>query len=163
MAFDYSTLIFDRTADDVAHWERLRNKGYAAMTKAERSEWDAANMKGAYNVSDLNRVGNALNDLHSRLHEAGYIRPMLVFTAKTDWTAADVPTGADLAAYLRYVAIIRGAMAQFPTTPTTPGNTGSLDYNEANNIEKILLDVDALIQNMLAARYFCGEIFAGEV
>lgn len=156
------SLITDRTLADVVRWRSLRDTGYSNMTEAERAEWDAGNMKGAYNASDLNRVGAALNYLRDRLAEASYLPPS-VFTAKTDWTAADIPRAADLTAYLGYVSTIREAMAQFATTPQTPADTGGLDYQEANNIEKILLDVDRLITNMLAARYLCGELYSGEV
>lgn len=156
-----ATLITDRTAADVARWRELRNKGYGNMTAEERAEWDAG-AKGAYNTSDLNRVGEALNYLRDRLAEAHYMS-VDAFSAKTDWTVADIPTAVDLTAYLGYVETVRAALAVLATTPPTPGNTGGLDYAEANNIEKILFDVDRLIKNMLAARYFCGDLYSGEV
>lgn len=156
-----NTLVTDRTAADLARWLELRNKGYANMTEAERAEWGAG-MKGAYNASDLNRVGEAMNYIRDRLADASYIS-RIVFTAKTDWTETDIPTAKDITEYLRYVSIIREALAQFATTPTTPTYTGGLDYQEANNIEKILVDVDQLITNTLASCYYCGELFCGEV
>lgn len=158
-----NSLITDRTAADFAHWLDLRNKGYEKMTEAERAEWDAGKMKGAYNPPfDLNRVGEALNYLRDRLAEASYL-PQVPFIAKTDWAATDIPTASDLFNYLRYVSVIREALAQFATTPATPAYTGGLDYMEANNIEKILVDVDRLITNMQAHRYYGGELFCGEV
>lgn len=159
---DYG-LVTDRTVADVSRWLMLRNKGYANMTVAERAEWDAAQMKGAYNPAyDMNRVGVALNSIRDRLAAANYL-PSSVFAAKTNWTAADIPTAADLSAYLGHVETVRGAIALFATTPKTPANSGGLDYQEANDIEKILFDIDQLIENMLAARFFCGELYGGEV
>lgn len=156
-------LITDRTYSDVIRWRTLRDKGYLNMTDEERAEWDAAQMKGAYNPPyDMNRVGGALNYLRELLELAGYL-PTGVFTAKTDWTASDIPTKEDLTKYLNYVSTVREALAQFPTTPAAPKNPARLDYQEANNIEKILLDVDRLITNMLEARCFCGELFSGEL
>lgn len=152
------TLITDRTAADVSRWLELRNKGYANMIDAERAEWDAG-MKGAYNATDLNRVGEAMNYIRERLVAAHY---MCDVVSKTDWTAEDIPTAADLTAYLDKVARIRESFVQLPTTPAAPENTGALDYQEANDIERILLDVETLINNMLAARYFCGELYSGE-
>lgn len=156
------SLITDRTEGDVKHWEKLRNKGYAAMTDAERAEWDAGTMKGAYNVSDLNRVGTALNYMCDRLAEASYISPY-AFTAKTDWAAADIPTAADLTNYLNYVSQIREAFSRYANTPPTPENIGALDYQDANDIEKILVDVNTLLTNMIAALFYCGDIYSGEV
>ena len=155
------TLIYDRTAADIARWLDLRNKGYAKMTDSERAEWDAG-MKGAYNATDLNRVGSALNYIRDRLADARYMQKTL-FTAKTDWVAGDIPTPKELEDYLGFVSAIREALAQFATTPATPTYTGGLDYQEANAIEKILVDVDQLITNAIASRYYCGELFCGEV
>ena len=156
-------LITDRTSADVARWLYLRNKGYENMNAEERAEWNAAQMKGAYNPPyDMNRVGEGLNYIRDRLAEASYL-PIATFSAKTDWTVADVPTASDLREYLACVETVRSAIAVLETTPETPANTGGLDYVEANNIEKILLDVERLIDNMLAARYFCGELYSGEI
>ena len=163
MSFDFKKLVTDRTEADVKRWEMLRDKGFVNMTETERAEWLAGDMKGAYNKGDLNRVGEALNYLRDRLTEAGYISYQTNFTAKTNWTVASIPTAADLTHYLKCVSNIREAMAQFATTPPTPTDTGALNYTEANNIEKILIDVETLINNMLAARYCCGDIFAGEI
>ena len=157
-----NSLITDRTAADLARWLTLRNKGYAKMTEAERAEWDSG-MKGAYNPQfDMNRVGEALNYIRDMLADASYLS-RIDFTAKTDWTEADIPTPEALVDYLRYVSIVREALAQFATTPAAPEYTGGLDYQEANAIEKILVDVDQLITNMIASRYYCGELFCGEV
>lgn len=162
MAFDFNILITTRTLDDFKKWLYLRNKGYSAMTDEEKAEWNSGTMKGSYNISDLNRVGEALNYLRDALALASYIPP-LVFTAKTNWTTDDIPTAEDFSYYINAVSVIREALAQFATTPPTPADTGGLDFNEANDIEKILIDVNILLNNMLAARYYAGEIFAGEV
>ena len=163
MAFDFTTLVTDRTEADYKHWEELRNKGFLNMTDAERAEWLAGNMKGAYNKGDLNRVGEALNYLHDRLNAAGYITYPLTFKAKTNWTVASIPTADDLTYYLKCVSNIRGALTLFANTPPAPTDTGALSIEEANNIEKILIDVETLINNMLSARYFCGDLYAGEI
>ena len=156
-------LITDRTAADFVRWLTLRNKGYANMTEDERTEWDAGDMKGAYNPqTDMNRVGEALNYVRDRLAANGYLSA-LAFTAKTDWTDRDIPTPKALTEYLGYVSTVRGAFVVLPTTPSVPVYSGGLDYQEANNIEQILLDVDRLISNMLAARFYCGELYSGEI
>ena len=38
-----------------------------------------------------------------------------------------------------------------------------LNYVKANNIEQILLDLDALITNITKSWGFSGEVYAGEV
>lgn len=156
------SLVTDRSAYDFAYWKRLRDKGYAAMTETERADWNAGTLKGAYNVSDLNRVGAALNYMRDRLADASYISPY-AFTAKMDWTAADMPSATDLTYYLNCVSQIREAFSVYAATPPTPTDRGALSWQEANDIEKILVDVYTLLTNMIAARFHCGDIYSGEV
>ena len=163
MAFDFSTLVTDRTADDVRRFFYLRDKGFENMTAEEQEEWMSFSLKGAYNTTDLMRVSQALDHLYVRLNAAGYITPSTEFTMKLNWTVARVPTTEDLSYYLRAVKIVREALAQLETTPPAPEDTGALNHIEANNIELILIDVENLINNMLAARHYCGDVFAGEI
>ena len=162
MSNELSGLITNRTAADYDRWKTLRDKGYPNMTAAEKAEWNSAAMKGCYNAGDLNRVGAALNYVRGRLAAAGYIAAG-VFTARTDWALGDIPTAADLSYYLGCVAAVRQALALYAATPPAPADCGALSFSEANDIEKIILDADELITNMLAARYFCGELYSGEV
>lgn len=159
-------LVTDRTAQDFARWRELRDKGWANMTAAEREEWLSDEMtparKGSYGATDLNRVGSALNYVRDSLTAAGYLGGS-EFDARTDFSRGEIPDAEYLSYYLRAVAIVREALAQWRTTPYTPADVGSLDYLDANAIEQILVDVDQLITNMLAARHFCGGLYSGEV
>ena len=65
------TLITDRTQADVNRVLTLSAKGWAAMTAAEREEFEAG-MKGSYNATDLNRVNAAMEYLDTRLKAMGY-------------------------------------------------------------------------------------------
>ena len=154
-------LITDRTAADVQRWRVLQAKGYDNMTDAEKAEWDSG-MKGAYNATDLNRVGNALNYVRDRLTDAGYMLGN-EFTSKTDWNSSDVPTTADFTAYIKSVSVIRNALTQKRTTPATPADTGSLDFQGANDIEQILIDAEYLINQLQAMFYHYGDIYCGEI
>lgn len=153
--------ITDRTQLDVLRWRQLRDKGLAKMTEAERAEWFSGTMKGAYNVSDLNRVGLALNVIRNRLAATGYVSPS-VYNAKTEWQTGELLTTTDLAYYLACVKTVREAITQYKTTPQAPTDAGALDYQEANNIEKILLDINHIIDNLTAAFVFLGDMQCGE-
>ena len=65
------TLITDRTQADVNRVLTLSAKGWAAMTAAEKEEFEAG-MKGAYKATDLNRVNAAMEYLDTRLKAMGY-------------------------------------------------------------------------------------------
>lgn len=83
--------------------------------------------KGAYNYSDLNRVERAVAEI-SEL--AG-----LNLSTKTDWTMWDVPIEAEMTRYLSNVRYIKTVFGIDTSLPETMNN---LNYESANNIEKIL-------------------------
>lgn len=135
------TLVTDRTEADASRCIELRDKGWAAMTAAERAEW-VAGMKGAYNASDLNRVASAMSYLSQRFASAGYSVPV---SSPTDWANGDIPRKDDLDTYLDDLRRIRAALAVMDTTPSAPGSMDYLTWARANDIEKILADVDDLL------------------
>ena len=135
------TLVTDRTEADVSRYSELRDKGWAEMTTAEKAEW-VAGMKEAYNASDLNRVASAMAYLSQRFASAGYSVPV---SSPTDWANGDIPTKGDMDTYLDDLRRIRAALAVMDTTPEAPESMDYLTWAKANNIEKILVDVDDLL------------------
>ena len=152
-------LITDRTAADVERYLTLRNKGFANLTAAEKTEW-LSNMKGAYNYTDLNRVEEAVGYVADKLRERGY---RVDITAGKTWTMTSLPTLSDMNTYLNNIKVIRSAFATLSTTPQAPSTIKGFTYKEANAIEQILIDVDQLLENMMSAWFFSGDLFSGEV
>lgn len=146
------TLITDRTAADVDRVEELATKGFAAMTADERAEW-LAGIKGAYNASDLNRVGAALNYLAERL--APKCGTDTGWTAKTDWILTDVITASQAAEYRQQIQDVRNALTYPPSTPAAP-EIDRLTYIGANDIERILTLCETLIDNVIKAFRYTG-------
>lgn len=138
------TLVTDRTQADVERVRELAAKGFAAMTADEQAEW-LAGMKGAYNASDLNRVGTALNYLAARL--SSICGRSIAWTAKTDWAVTDIATASQAAEYQQQIQDIRDALAYPAGTPDAP-QLGSLTYTGANDIERILALCEDLIVNV---------------
>lgn len=151
-------LITDRTQADVDYAARLNAVGWDGMTEVERTAWTLG-LKGTYNATDLNRVGNAVNYVAGRLEGAGYSVPV---NPKIDWLESDIPTYSDMEIYLNNVEIIRGTLTVSTATPEVPDDMEGLTYEEANDIERILLVVDALITNMINAYFYSNEINCGE-
>lgn len=153
-------LITNRTQADVDRVATLTARVSAGTaTAAELAEWQS-DLKGAYNDSDLNRVGAAVAYVAGRLNGYGYA---VTVNPKQDWTVSDIPTAGQMATYLRDVAALRGAIAVMSSTPPTPDSASGLTWKEANDIEKILLDVDELLTRMAAAWFYSGDLYAGEV
>lgn len=153
-------LITNRTQADVDRVATLTARMSAGTaTEAELAEWQS-DLKGAYNASDLNRVGAAVAYVAGRLNGYGYA---VTVNPKQDWTANDIPTAGQMATYIQDVATLRGAIAVMNSTPPTPDSASGLTWQEANNIEQILLDVDELLTRMAAAWFYSGDLYAGEV
>lgn len=155
-------LITDRTAADVAAArriiEKLRRGG--TLTEDERTAYFAG-LRGCYNVSDMNRVGEAIAYLASALREVGY--PTSV-TPRTDRQYGDIVRASDWQVYLDDVRTLRGIIALPLTTPEVPDTLFVSDgYRAANDIEKILADIDYFITEMIQAYYYSGELYSGEV
>ena len=152
-------LITDRTQADVDYVARLSAKGWSGMTDSEKSEWTLG-LKGAYNYTDLNRVGAAMVYLRDRLNDNGY---GLDISPKTDWREVDAPTESGMALYLACLGTLRGALSIPYGTPETPTTMKGLTYTTANNIEKILETVDQMLTLAINAVWYSGEIYSGEV
>lgn len=90
--FDKTTLVTNRTQEDVDTLVELRNKvlqvGIEGLTPTEQS-YIRNNQKGALNYVDLNRWGNAMNAVSTVVNTYGYSLPT---NNKTDWSRAVYPT-----------------------------------------------------------------------
>jgi hypothetical protein len=137
------------------------------MTEAERQEWlgetstTPAAWKGMYTHNDFNRVESAVESIIFQLISVGYNIPKL--TTKTDWTYTDTVRDTDMERYYGNIAEIRNLVPVFPTTPKVPTVRDNLNYEKANDIEKILSDVHDLVTNMANSWQYAGDIFSGEV
>ena len=155
------TLVTDRAESDLkALKAALAAMNTGTATEGQKNLVKDPAAKGAYNYTDLNRVGTALRYLADTLNGYGYdIR----VTAKRDWTEHDAPTAGQMARYLADVSAVRGAFAVPADMPDAPQSAEKLDWQAANAIETILREIDILIKNIAASWFYSGELYAGEV
>ena len=130
------------------------------ITDRTRADVENKTDKGFYNASDLNRVGAAVEYIAGRFTALGYACPV---TVKKDWLTTDAPTASQMEAYRQNIVTLRGQIAVMASTPEAPASMAGMNYVKANNIEQILLDLDALITNITKSWCFSGEVYAGEV
>lgn len=153
-------VVIDRTQQDVDTANRLKAKraagGWNSLTSAEQTLF-LAGLKGSYTYTDLNRVGEAVRYLSDLLNVYGYA---VTVTAKTDWAIDDLFDPSDLETYITDVKTIKEAF--YGTTELPETLLTEFGYEQANNIEKLLLEVDGYINEMIAAFSYCGEIYGGE-
>ena len=105
-------------------------------------------------------VERAVEYIAGRFAALGYACPV---TVKKDWLTSDAPTASQLETYRQNIVTLRSRIAVMQSTPDAPASMAGLDYVKANNIEQILLDLDALINKLIKSWYFAGEVYAGEV
>lgn len=148
-------LITNRAQGDVTAARLLNRKKYADMTADEQNAFNAG--LGAYRHTDLNRVGLACAEMYAALTDAGYATPG--YTAlKTDWTDSDRPTKAEFETYLATVASIKAAL---PAQTPIPSTMRRLTTDGANNIEKLLLEVEDILSRLFAIYIRSGTQYSG--
>lgn len=132
--FDFNMLIMDRTGFDVAQ----------------------GTSKGFYNVVDVNRVEEAVEELSTTLAEAGY--PVGAVT-KTNWSKTDFPTENEMQRFLLNIQLLQSRF--YSSAVETPASMKWLGYEGANNIEQILFDVEEMRKKMIEAYRYCGTLNCG--
>lgn len=153
------TLVTDRTQADVERAEYLNSLWVQHVwtgTPEELAEWEAG-AKGAYNASDLNRVQEAMEYLAGIFRSYGYAVSLLPAPV---WAEGDMPAVSELDTYLSNLAALRGVLAVLPATPPTPESMELLTYATANDIERILVDIDLLLNTMGGAFLRAGMPWA---
>lgn len=145
--------IYDRTQKDVDRAAEL-NKKYAGgrITESEKQEW-MGNLKGALNLSDLNRIEGNLDALARLFQTTVQIK---------NWVCGEIPRAGDYKRILDNVQKIRDAWfvpSHTPPTPVQPLNT----YGKWNDIERILHDLHETYERYRNNICYCGaETYAGE-
>ena len=142
---ELDNLIFDRTQADVdraAYLSRLWVNGTFSGTTDELAEW-ASDLKGAYNASDLNRVGSAVEYLTDTLYTMGYNVPTV---PKDDWTGTDIPMQSQMDIYINNIQLLRDILPY--VAPDAPETVSGLSYQIANNIEEILHTLESVLLAM---------------
>lgn len=151
------TLITDRTADDVEEWNALRQLGLPGMTEEQFATWRAG-MKGAYKSSDFNRVSEAYNYLASIMQTLRLISSYT--TLKTTWEAGETPLVEHRTAYINGITQLKTAVSAIGDLPDS---LDALTYTDANNIEKVLINVYQRVQEIDSSISHSGELFSGEI
>lgn len=130
----------------------------------DRTESDAllGNEKGVYSYTDLNRVENSVAQIAEEITVLGY---SLMLHTKTDWglpgaySASSWPVESQMIRYLKNIEDIRRTFVISTAIPTT---MEKLDWNGANNIEKVLETAFERIFGIKQSFRYSGEVYAGE-
>lgn len=140
--------------------EATTTDGIMLITDRTAADVSAGRRKGCYNALDLIRVGEAVLYVQSILNgKTGF---NISVSAKTDWQLDDIPTRAQMNTYLENIRRIHSIVQEYLTTATIPGNMDSLTWKEANAIESILVDAEAMMHDiMLSNHNYSGRTISG--
>ena len=121
--------------------------------------------KGNYNFSDLNRVEKWCEYLSDLLNK--YLYNNIIYV-KTDWkmpelmTAQNSPTVSQMERIRTNLIALRNAYFTFTTTPSTPDDLDFMTFQKANDVEKIIFDIDKVLEFMENNFIFCGVPNGGQ-
>lgn len=165
------SLWYDRSEADVTACKEYTNKlltnglsvhgGWDSLDEVlERADYMSGH-KGAYNASDMNRVGtvtqivadylaSCITNLASYAASKGvtqtddmkmpYEASDISVTVKTDWKVSDIPTTPQMNVYLGNISNIYSLGTVPSTTPAPAWMSYNIDWSMANLVEQILHD-----------------------
>ena len=151
-------LITDRKSSDISRAKSLveKAKKIENLTPEELEEY-MSGLKGCYNISDLNRVEEAVKYISDLFNSLSYKNIVITKT----WKQGDFFTiDEELPRYLENIRILRDIINVSPNTQQVPDS--DKPYNKANDIEKILYDLLSHIENMKKMFVYSGVARAGQ-
>lgn len=143
---EWITPIYDRTAQDVAQARLLQSD-------------NTKDMKGAWNASDLNRIENNCVYMVEQLRKQGII---VIISTKTNWQMSDIPDYANITRIRNNIILLIKSFV--PDRGYEDINMyQAVSYQDANILERDLLELKTLLENTIATYPMAGEYFAGEL
>lgn len=115
-------------------------------------------VRGKLDKIMLNRIEGNCEYLASQLNIYGYYVSIIV---KTDWDDYDFPYKSEID---RIKANVITLLTVYHTMSGSPiiDYTNSMNWQDANNLEQNIKNIDTLLINMIADFRFSGEIYSGE-
>lgn len=124
----------------------------------DRTQADVDNdtTKGQYNASDLNRVESWCEYLKTELTTLGY--PISI-TTKTNWTSSDMRSVSEMNRVRNNINTIKNA---YYSLTSNVASASYFDFEKANNWEKILYEIDTLMNGMANYYVYSNVANAGQ-
>jgi hypothetical protein len=148
-------MIFDRKQSDVD--DSLEIISEKVKKNIELSADDLATLeKGTITASTLNRIENKERELQDRLCEMYYFSP--IFSSK-NWEMGDIFKENEFQRIIENLHALRDSFFLYRMTPSELGI--SYDFENLNNIERNLYDLERMSDFVLANYKECGTFESG--
>ena len=149
-------MIFDRTQNDVDTAILLRDtkvKKFETLTESEIATLE----KGMLTINTLNRIETKQEELKNLFNEMGYWNTPII---NKTWSENDIFNVDEFQRILDNTNILRRAFFVYKDTPNTPPI--SYYWDDINSLEKILYDLDVMINDVKSNYRECGTFYCGE-
>ena len=158
-------MIFDRTQNDVDTARIIINEKVKFdpitmqplnLDELTPTELETLN-KGTFNYADLNRIETKQEELKNLFNDMGYWNTPI--TNKT-WGENDIFNADEFQRIIDNTNVLRNAFFVYTDTPNTPPI--SYHWQDINALEKILNDLDIMINDVKSLYRECGTFESGE-
>lgn len=79
------------------------------------------------------------------------------------WKPGDIPRREELAEYLNRIQAVRNIFPGLPNLPEVPPDMNGFTFERANDIERILFQVNSAVNQLENSLIQCGELQSGGV
>ena len=149
-------MIFDRTQNDVDTAIILRDtkvKKFETLTESDIETLE----RGTLTINTLNRIETKQEELKNLFNDIGYWNTSIITKV---WNENDIFNVDDFQRILNNTNTLRKAFFVYKDTPNTPPI--SYYWDDINSLEKILYDLDVMINDVKSNYRECGTFESGE-
>lgn len=149
-------MIFDRTQNDVDTAILIRNtkvKKFEELTENDINYLE----RGTLTINTLNRIETKQEELKNLFNDMGYWNTPII---NKIWDENDIFNVDEFQRIIGNTNVLRNAFFVYKDTPNTPPI--SYHYNDINALEKILYDLDVMINDVKSYYRECGTFESGE-
>lgn len=149
-------MIFDRTQSDVDSAKNIREtklKKFSTLSDSDISVLE----KGFFTFNTINRIENKQIELKQLLNTLGYLNISIV---NKTWALGDDFSESDFQRIIDNENLLRESFFVYSYTPDTPGI--SFYFEDINSLEKILYDIENMVDDVKNNYRICGTFECGE-
>lgn len=148
-------MITNRTQEDVDTALRIRAEKVQKLIQLDAEDVEVLE-RGTITINTLNRIESNQYELGILLAEMGYYSRILTKL----WDETKIFNEAEFQRIVDNTNILRNAFFTFHDTPQTP--PVSYHYKDINSLEKILFDIERMIDDVKNNYRECGTFECGE-
>lgn len=149
-------MIFNRTKNDVENAVKIRDTKIKTFQNLTNDDIEVLE-RGFFTLNTIRRIQEKQTDLKGLFAEMGYYNTPIVIKEFDDTMFF---SEVDFQQLIDNVNILRNAFFVFSSTPKTPPI--SYHYDDINALEKILYDLDVMINYVKSLYIECGNVECGE-